>query len=164
MRAHPFRAKLSPMVVVTERLPEAPARAEVDELERIWEAPARKPSRRRSARLRPIAWFVPIAWIAALVSLSVLEPTPHDLQIPGWVDALSTIFFLVLAASAFAALVRRAPIALAGSLGAAGIGVVLAWSCRSTAHHLGSWWLVELAVFSGLAALSASALLSRRQR
>jgi hypothetical protein len=152
------------MVVVTERLPEASARADVDELERLWETPALEPAERQRRSLRPIAWLVPIAWIAALVSLSVLEPTPHDLQIPGWVDALSTIFFLVLAASAFAGLLRRAPIALAGSLGAAGIGIVLAWSCRSSAHHLGSWWLVELAVFSGLAALSASALLSRRQR
>jgi hypothetical protein len=152
------------MVVVTERLPEAPAPVDVDDLERLWESPTREPSRRRAARLRPLAWLVPIAWIAAVVSLSVLEPTPHDLQIPGWVDALSTVFFLVLAGSAFAALLRRAPIALAGSLAAAGIGIVLAWSCRSTAHHLGSWWLVELAVFSGLAALSGAALLSKRQR
>jgi hypothetical protein len=152
------------MVVVTERLPKAPARVDVDELERLWEAPAREPSRSRAAGRRLLAWAVPVAWIAAIVSLSVLEPTPHDLQIPGWVDALSTIFFLVLAGSAFAALLRRAPIALAGSLAAAGIGIVLAWSCRSTAHHLGSWWLVELAVFSGLAALSGAALLSKRQR
>ena len=48
------------------------------------------------------------------------------------------------------------------SLGAAGIGLVLAWSCRATAHHMGSWWLAELAIFGSLFAASAGALFLRR--
>jgi hypothetical protein len=150
------------VVVITERLPDAPS---VEELERLWDAPAFAPS--RPSRFAPIVPWLPrllaFGWLATMVTLIGFEPSSSGITPPLWAELVVTAFFLVLAASGLAALARHRGIALWASLGAAGLGIVLGWSCRATAHHMGSWWLAEVAIFASLFALTAASLLTRRR-
>ncbi len=157
------------MVVVTDRLAPGTDARSVEELERLWDAPAFSPPP-APRRLRSVAaaWlprFVALAWVVTMVVLIGFEPAPaENVTPPLWADLVATGFFLALAGAAFAAITRHGRTAMFASLGAAGIGLVLAWSCRATAHHMGSWWLAELAIFGSLFAASAGALFLRRSR
>lgn len=137
----------------------------VDLTERLWEAPPYRPAlARATAALAP--WLpraLALAWLATMVVLLGFEPTPSEVTPPLWADLVVTVFFLALATSAFAALTRHGRVALWASLGAASVGLLLGWACRATAHHIGSWWLVEVGIFAGLLALTAASLAARRR-
>ena len=139
-------------IVEHERPADAPVA--IDELERLWEEPARAP-RRRSTRLEHV-----LAWSWALVLLSLLfEPAPPPgTPYPGWAYALSAGFLLVLGGAAVAAL-RGAPrAALGAACAAGGLLVAIAISCRATEHHTGAWWAYELGASVALLGLGAVCL------
>jgi hypothetical protein len=157
------------MVVVGGRLSGSTDAPSVEELERLWRAPAYDPpppAPRTPTTLA--AWLpraLPVAWLATMVVLIGFEPVPaEEVTPPLWADVVATVFFLSLATAAFAGITRHRGTALVASLGAAGVGLVLAWACGATEHHLGSWWIAEIAIFGALFAASAAALALRRQR
>jgi hypothetical protein len=153
-------------VPTTATRPPAPTLSrELDELERLWSAPAAAPRARRS----PVRVLVPVvlggrllaaAWIAVLVVALAAAPAAENVTPPLWTDVVLFAFFGALAGAAAAA--RRAPLwGFAGSALAGALGTVLGVACRATEHHTGGWWIYETAGFGALAALSLAGLARR---
>ena len=77
---------------------------------------------------------------------------PGALVAGGW----ATFFFVALTfqpAPGFAAATLAGP-----------LGIALAVNCRASEHHLGNWWLVELAAAVALTGLAAVGLAQRLRR
>jgi hypothetical protein len=153
------------MAVVSDR-----ERDHVDELEAAWALPSvaeRKPSRLRALdrRIRPrLGRSVVVAWILFIVAVFAFEPAGNaEARVPLWVEGLLGAFWLTLALAALAGIrARRVGLALSGA--AAGLGIVLAIECRATQHHVGPFWLAELAGSLALLALSAAAFRAASRR
>jgi hypothetical protein len=80
-----------------------------------------------------------------------------------WGDAVVvSMIFLLLAAAAIGPVVSKAGFALAGMGGL--LLIVIAVACRVTTHHMGSWWLAELAAAGVLTGLAAVGLAQRLRR
>ena len=141
---------------------------ELGELERLWEAPAvheplpqRHPIKRRP---RIEAIYLIWGWVAWLFAGVVLSPAaePHAAT-PLWVDAATVGMFLLLAGAWLLGLVLPR-LGFAAVTGAGGVGMALSVACRTTEHHLGSWWMVELGVAALLTGLAAAGLAERLRR
>jgi hypothetical protein len=142
--------------------------ADLQELEALWELPAHRPRRigpelaeRLSARIvKTLAW----AWPVLLIALLTVEPDPQPgAQAPVWAAVLGDAFLLTLLAGVIARFAAGPRLGL-GLFSAVGLmGIAGGVACRATAHHAGSWWVVETAVFSALA-LAAFAGLALAQR
>ena len=156
------------MVVVSDELRDRTEAPSVEELERLWLAPAREPEPPARHPRAAVAgtWLgrlSPLAWLGSLVVLMGFGPDADTPVVPLWADVVATALFLALAGAAVLAMMRLRSAALTASLAAAAAGILLGWGCRATAHHTGSWWMVELGLFAGLFAVSAAALaLGRR--
>jgi hypothetical protein len=142
------------MAVTEDRLAAPAVARDIAELERLWQAPAARP-RRAPARWRRA---VGGSWLAVFLAIGLFEPTPSnpDAAIPAW-GAASTAGFFVLLAATVAGLARRRAWAFATSAAAGLVGAALAYACRASGHHLGSWWLAELGMFAAVTAVSLGA-------
>lgn len=124
------------MVVTEERL--APARR-ID-VERIW-----------MKRLG-------IAWAVVVTAIYSFEPAPTNPNAPVqlWAAVTGIVFLATLGAMAVTA-VRRHRLMFGISAFGGVLGMVLAYACLASGHHLGAWWLVELGAFGGLTTMSIAA-------
>jgi hypothetical protein len=133
---------------------------EIQALEELWAAPAAaepqpKPEQRRDFPLVPGAVLAG-AWLAFWFVMVPYEPEPAaGMTNPLWGDIVAwSLLVAVLAAAALGPVLPKAGFALAGIGGL--LLVVIAVGCRMTTHHMGNWWLAELAaavVLTGLAAV-----------
>jgi hypothetical protein len=133
---------------------------EIQALEELWAAPAAaepqpKPEQRRAFPLVPGAVLAG-AWLAFWFVMVPYEPEPAaGMTNPLWGDIVAwSLLVAVLAAAALGPVLPKAGFALAGIGGL--LLVVIAVGCRMTTHHMGNWWLAELAaalVLTGLAAV-----------
>jgi hypothetical protein len=132
---------------------------EIQALEELWAAPAVEPKpipqRRRAFPLVPGAVLAG-AWFAFWFVMLPYEPEPAaGMTNPLWGDVVAwSLLVAVLAAGALGPVLPKAGFALAGIGGL--LLVVVAVGCRLTTHHMGNWWLAELAaalVLTGLAAV-----------
>jgi len=137
----------------------------VDDLERLWAAPAvPEPSLVRGRRRRfPTVpgRAVGGGWIAFFLGVRLFEPAPtHEAATPLWGEVVVASFVLALAVGALVGplFVRFgfAAATIGGSL-----GMVVAIACRATGHHMGAWWLVELGVAAALTGLAGAGLAQR---
>jgi hypothetical protein len=138
---------------------------DVRALEELWSAPAygeRKVEQRRLPLVPGV--LVAAAWLAFFFVMLPFEPEPEPgMSNPMWGDALVVSLLLVLvAAGAVGPALSKAGFALAGIGGL--LLVVIAIACRATTHHMGNWWLAELAVATALTALAAAGLAQRLRR
>jgi hypothetical protein len=144
--------------------------ADLQQLEAIWELPAKRAprvtpevARRLSDRLLKA---LAIAWPALLFALIAFEPAPQpNAHVPVWGEILSYALLLTVLAGVIGrfATTQRAALGLFSAAGAMGIAVGV--GCRATAHHAGNWWAVETALFSVLAVAAWAGLaLTRRAR
>jgi hypothetical protein len=138
---------------------------ELRELEELWAAPAlgEQVARPRRLPLVPGALLVG-AWLAFFFVMLPFEPRPEPgMTNPMWGDAVVvSMIFLLLAAAAIGPVVSKAGFALAGMGGL--LLIVIAVACRVTTHHMGSWWLAELAAAGVLTGLAAVGLAQRLRR
>jgi hypothetical protein len=92
-------------------------------------------------------------WPAFIVFAGAFAPDSSGVARPSWVYAASAILLLGLPVAGFVgAAFPTAGFLASGAL--AGVGMAMGISCRATAHHLGSWWIVETAGFAALGVLS----------
>jgi hypothetical protein len=151
-------------------LTRTPRTADLQELEALWELPAR-----RRRRLTPavaatltarLAGTLAIAWPVLLFALIAFEPDPRPgATVPVWSEVLSYgLLFAVL--GGIIARVASGPRSGLGFFSAAGaLGIAVGIGCRASEHHSGNWWLVETVLFSVLAAAAWAGLaLTRRAR
>jgi hypothetical protein len=151
-------------------LTRTPKTPELDELEALWELPAKRPPRvspELAAELsRRIVRALAVAWPALLFALIVFEPAPRPgATVPVWSEVLSYALLLTVLGGIIArsAAGPRAGLGFFSAAGAMGIAVGI--GCRATAHHAGNWWLVETVLFSLLAVAAwAGVALTRRAR
>ena len=136
--------------------------ARVDELERLWSAPAAAPATRSRRTLPSLGSIVAALWGAFLLAVLAFEPTPSPHVVtPAWVVATFCAFWLALIAAGGLAWMRLPRSALTASACAGLLGVAIGYACRTTGHHLGSWWLAEAGACAALAAMSLLALATR---
>ena len=82
---------------------------------------------------------------------------------PVWATAVSLAQLgLLLGAAAVGPMFSR--IGFAAATLAGPLGIALAVNCRASEHHLGNWWLVELAAAVALTGLAAVGLAQRLRR
>jgi hypothetical protein len=112
----------------------------------------------RAIPYRVLAHALRIGWIAFVVTVFAFEPSsnPHA-HVALWSEIFVGAFWLSLVTAGLAGLWARRP-ALALSGLASALGLVVAFECRATGHHLGSFWLVELGFSAALLVLSLAAL------
>jgi hypothetical protein len=122
---------------------------------------------RRAPTQRPTseqAWMkrLSIAWAMTIAGIVLFEPVPTnaDAAEPWWAVAAGITFLATLGAITITA-IRRHRAFFPISAFAGGLGMVLAYACLASGHHLGAWWLIELSAFAGLAAMSIAADRSR---
>lgn len=136
--------------------------AQLEEFERLWQAPAAR--RRAPRRALPLAKVVTGGWIAFVVAIFAFEPaTNADAVVPLWAEATLAAFWLALLVGGALAWLRLPGLALGASAVAGFVGVGLGYACRATEHHVGAFWAVEAAVCGALALLSVAALAARRR-
>src|SRR5262245_47601806 len=119
---------------------------ELQALEELWETPALG-ERQAPARRLPLVPGALVAggWAAFFFIALTFQPPPEPgMTWPVWATTVSVVqLVLLLGAAAVGPLFSRigfAAAALAGPL-----GIVLAVNCRAAEHHMGNWWLLELA-------------------
>jgi hypothetical protein len=155
---------------------------DVEELEALWEASPSDPdeapaatgpaatgrgSRPRallSAPSRISGGWIALAWLLFILGMMIFEPSPSpEATIPLWGTLVLAGNLLALVA---AALIGPASPRLGfGAATLAGaLGVAISIGCRTTAHHPGSWWLVELGATAALTGLAAAGLMGRLGR
>ena len=96
-----------------------------------------------------------IAWTAGVGSLLMFSPVPTnaDAREPAWAIVAGVAFLATLALMAVG-LIRKHRWAFGASAAAGLLGMMLAYACMDSGHHLGAWWLIELGTFGALTALS----------
>jgi hypothetical protein len=143
-----------------------------NDLERLWELPARSPAsnlpRRlpRAPRLHGhLIDLVVFGWPTVIAWIWLFHPPEHpgaqDWAYMGWVTAG---VFVVLGLGVYALAKGLVTGALVASVVAGALGLVLAYECRVTAQHYGNWWAYELVAFGALTGLSLAALATRKHR
>lgn len=141
--------------------------AQVDELEELWHLESAPPAARRpvlGAFADRLGWFLAAGWILFIVSV-FFEPAPDpNAVVPPWGEVLILSFWLGLAAAGILALARAGRGAYLAATIAGGLGIVLAITCRTSEHHLGSWWIYEMGATGALTALGAALLLRSKRR
>jgi hypothetical protein len=138
---------------------------ELRELEALWAAPALGEHVARSRRLPLVPGALLVgAWLAFFFVMLPLEPAPEPgMTNPMWGDAVVvSMIFVLLAAAALGPVVSKAGFALAGIGGL--LLLVIAVACRVTTHHMGNWWLAELAAAAALTGVAAVGLSQRLRR
>ena len=106
--------------------------------------------------VRRLRWLS-TAWIVALAALWTFEPVPSNPAAPNpWWAWVTYVAFLVSLGVMFVGSARRRSWGLGFSAVAGGLGMVLAYGCLATGHHLGAWWIVEMGIFAGLTAASVA--------
>jgi hypothetical protein len=149
---------------------------DIEELEALWEAstsdsdeaPAAsgRSSRRAllSASSRISGGWIALAWLLFILGMMIFEPSPSpEATIPLWGTLVLAGNLLALVAAALAG--PASPRLGFGAATLAGaIGVAISIGCRTTAHHPGSWWLVELGATAALTGLAAAGLAGRLRR
>jgi hypothetical protein len=142
---------------------------ELRELEDLWTAPSfgepgalPAAGRRRLPRIPGV--LLAGSWLAFWAIALAFQPEPeHGMTTPVWATAVSTVLLLMLlGAAAIGPAFSKIGFGLAALAGP--LGIVLAVNCRAAAHHLGNWWLVELAAATALTALAAVGLAQRLRR
>jgi len=103
------------------------------------------------------AWMrrLSLAWVVGVGSLVLFEPTPTNpnAHVPVWAAVAGYAFLAALASMAVG--FARKQRWVFGVSGAAGVlGMMLAYACMDSGHHLGAWWLIELGTFGTLTAMS----------
>jgi hypothetical protein len=138
--------------------------AEVEELERLWAAPAVAAKSRRTPKLLgPLHRVVGYGWAAFVVGVLALEPVSNPAAAtPLWAEVTLAAFWLALLTAGLLAVLGVARGALGASALAGFTGVALGYACSATEHHLGAWWLVEAGACGALGLLSLAALAARR--
>jgi hypothetical protein len=134
-------------------------------LEELWAAPAYGETEARPRRLPLVPGALLVgAWLAFFFVMLPFEPSPEPgMSNPMWGDALvASLLFVLLGAGAIGPVLSKAGFALAGIGGL--LLVVIAVACRATTHHMGSWWLAELAAAAVLTAIAAVGLAQRLRR
>jgi hypothetical protein len=150
---------------------------EVEELEALWvaspsdsdEAPA---TAERISRLRTLlsassrinGGWIALGWLIFILGVMIFEPSPSpDATIPLWGTlALAGNFVALVAAGLAGPASPRLGFGAATLAGA--FGVAISIGCRTTGHHPGSWWLVELGATVALTGLAAAGLARRLRR
>jgi hypothetical protein len=148
-------------MAIIEREP----RTELEELEALWQAPAAEkpaPARRRRVPLPRLGVVLAYYWAAFLVLIAFEPVPPEEVPVPLWGTAVVLSFMVALAAAGAFALLSRLPLAYGASALAGALGIVVGIGCKTTAHHSGSWWLIETVAMAGALAFSAAGL--RRSR
>lgn len=142
---------------------------ELRRLEELWATPAEAPAAAPSVPGRD--WLgtllgptLALGWLAFIVSV-FFEPTSEPgAATPLWGEYLILTFWLSLGAAGIMAAARVGRGAYAAATIAGGLGIGLAIACRTTAHHLGSWWIYELGATAALTAFGALGLARSRKR
>jgi hypothetical protein len=143
---------------------EARVDAELEHLEELWRLePARVRRRLRLGNvedaelaLKVLLW----CWLAFLSLALIFEPAPAAGVVPPLYWQVASVLFWTLAPAAFLARMfagPRAACVLASFMGAS--GVVMGIGCRTSGHHLGTWWMVETGVAAVFTLYPISALL-----
>jgi hypothetical protein len=136
-----------------------PRTTELEQLEELWRAPAAEkpaPARRRRIPLPRVGPVLAYYWAAFLVLIAFEPVPPEDVPVPLWGTMVVLAFLTSLIAAGAFALMRRLPLAFGASALAGGLGIVVAIGCKTTAHHAGSWWLIETVAMAGALALSVA--------
>ncbi len=153
-------------VELREPPPPAVEDALVEKLERLWAASPdsvevesrRLRGTRYDALARGLAW----GWPSVLVAIFVLAPPPApDQTYAGWVVGASVAILLGPLVAGLLALNGWTSPALGLSAVLGGLGIAVGIACRATAHHTGSWWMVETTMFAALTAVSLACLAVR---
>lgn len=134
---------------------------EIRALEELWAAPAApEPGTIRRRRLPLVPGpYLAGAWVSVLLIAALFQPEPEPgMTWPAWAIAAEVAMFglLFLAAGLGATLFGKAGFAAAALAGP--LLISLAVNCRAAEHHLGNWWLLELAAAIGLTGLAAFGL------
>ncbi len=141
---------------------------ELQALEELWAAPA------LGERVERRAWpsrvprvpgaLVAGAWLAFYFFVLPFTPDPEPgMSNPVWGTALVwTMLGIVLAAAALGPLFARVGFGLAVAGGV--LLSAIAVACTATDHHMGNWWLGELAAAAVLTGLAAVGLAQRLRR
>jgi hypothetical protein len=106
-------------------------------------------------------------WIIAIVVLGAAPVPADEAEAPlVWWDALylGGAALVVAGLGFLIARMAHVPRGWACSAVAGGLGVLLGIECRTSGHHLGSWWLFEAAAFAAVLAVSVAGAASRRSR
>ena len=143
---------------------------EIRELEELWAAPAapEPAATLRAPRSRALpqvpGGLVAAGWVAFVVGVMLFEPAPDPhAATPLWGNLVVAGWALVLLAAA-AAGPALARLGFAAATIAGALGIVISVACRTTGHHPGSWWLVELGATAALTGLAAAGLAGRLRR
>jgi hypothetical protein len=138
---------------------------ELRELEELWAAPAlgEKPVRRAWVPRVP-GYLLAGAWLTFYFAVLPFEPEPAPgMSNPAWGTALIVTMIVTLGfAAGIGAQFAKAGFALAAAGGV--LLSVIAVACTVTDHHMGSWWLAELAAAVVLTGLAAVGLAQRLRR
>jgi uncharacterized membrane protein AbrB (regulator of aidB expression) len=135
---------------------------ELRALEELWEAPALGEARALPRRLPHVPGaLLAGGWLAFFVVAISFQPAPEPgMTWPVWATTVSVVqLVLLLGAAAVGPLFAR--IGFAAATLAGPLGIALAVNCRASEHHLGNWWLVELAATVALTGLAAVGLMQR---
>jgi hypothetical protein len=136
------------------------------------ETSAAAPAARRTG-LRDRAWdrllalstgpVVTVAWVAFFGSL-LFEPTPSNVHVPTWVNAVSAVVLLAPVSGLIVGLMGFRTSAFGASLLGACSGMALGYACVATGHHALLWWPAhEFVGFTALAVLSIGGLARERR-
>lgn len=115
-----------------------------------------RPAQAQNDLVRRLRWLS-AGWIAALAAIWTFEPVPSNPAAPTpWWAVVTYVAFLTSLGAMFVGAARRRSWGMGFSALAGGLGMVLAYGCLATGHHLGAWWLVEMGIFGGLTAASVA--------
>jgi hypothetical protein len=138
---------------------------ELQALEELWAAPALGEQPVRRARLPQVPGaFLVGGWLLFYFAVLPFEPEPAPgMSNPAWGTALIwSMIGVLLAAVALGPLFARVGFGLAVAGGV--LLSAIAVACTATDHHMGSWWLAELAAAAVLTGLAATGLIQRLRR
>jgi hypothetical protein len=142
---------------------------ELRELEELWTAPAAlEPLSARPSLLDRLpfvpGWLVAGGWAVFFLVVIGFEPAPEpQMAIPLWADLVFGSMLVLLFTAAFAG--RELPRLGFGAATVAGaLGMAIAVACQTSGHHMGNWWLFELAATGALFGAAATGLVDRLRR
>jgi hypothetical protein len=106
-----------------------------------------------------------VGWPLAIIAWMALTPAPADpdAAVPALIELATLALELALVTTAIAAGVRHRGAAV-GGLVTGVLAMTFTITCPVSGHHtLGLWWFGQLAIITGMLALSAVAFLRTRQ-